>query len=223
MVGFFRQLWTDISGFFRQLWTDIKGIWGAVTSWFNSAVIQPLVSGFVAAIAAIKNAFDRVWSAVKSGAKSCFNGVIGFIEGAVNGIISGVNRFLSLLSNAAKWASKITGDSWGGIELIPKISLPRFEAGGFPEDGWFRASQGEIMGEFDNGKSVVANNTQIIEGIEGGVERAMMSVMPTIVNAIENSGSNVTIEGDMSKLFRAVIKENNGANKRTFNSNPLYA
>ena len=45
-----------------------------------------------------------------------------------------------------------------------------FANGGFPEDGWFRARHGEIMGKFDNGKSVVANNKQITTGISEAVE-----------------------------------------------------
>lgn len=48
-------------------------------------------------------------------------------------------------------------------------SLQFFASGGFPEDGTFRASHGEIMGRFDNGKSVVANNKQITDGISAAV------------------------------------------------------
>lgn len=48
-------------------------------------------------------------------------------------------------------------------------SLGFYASGGFPEDGTFRASHGEIMGRFDNGKSVVANNKQITDGISAAV------------------------------------------------------
>ena len=48
-------------------------------------------------------------------------------------------------------------------------SLQFFATGGFPEDGTFRASHGEIMGRFDNGQSVVANNKQITDGISAAV------------------------------------------------------
>ena len=48
-------------------------------------------------------------------------------------------------------------------------SLGFYASGGFPEDGTFRASHGEIMGRFDNGKSVVANNKQITDGISTAV------------------------------------------------------
>lgn len=58
-----------------------------------------------------------------------------------------------------------------GPNIADVPTFPGYEKGGFPEDGWFRASHGEIMGQFDNGKSVVANNMQITEGISSAVYR----------------------------------------------------
>lgn len=53
----------------------------------------------------------------------------------------------------------------------PGFKVNYYAAGGFPEDGWFRASHGEMIGKFDNGQSVVANNKQITEGISSAVQR----------------------------------------------------
>lgn len=66
-----------------------------------------------------------------------------------------------------------------GLKGYPNFSVSYYAQGGFPEDGWFRANHGEIMGKFDNGKSVVANNRQITEGIaiavnEGNQENNML-------------------------------------------------
>lgn len=62
-----------------------------------------------------------------------------------------------------------------------------YATGGFPEDGWFRASHGELIGKFDNGQSVVANNMQIVEGIEGGVERAVSNVLAPYLQDIADN------------------------------------
>nr|DAF31441.1 MAG TPA: minor tail protein [Caudoviricetes sp.] len=62
--------------------------------------------------------------------------------------------------------------------------MPTYATGGFPEDGWFRASQGEIMGKFDNGKSVVANNEQITAGIANGVRQAVDDVLAPYLSQI---------------------------------------
>lgn len=65
-------------------------------------------------------------------------------------------------------ADKAWNQMFGGK---PKFSVAYYANGGFPEDGWFRASRGEIMGRFDNGQSVVANNMQITQGISDAVQR----------------------------------------------------
>jgi len=52
------------------------------------------------------------------------------------------------------------------------LAIPRFQTGGFPEDGLFMANHNELVGRFSNGKTAVANNEQIVEGITGGVYAA---------------------------------------------------
>ena len=51
---------------------------------------------------------------------------------------------------------------------------PGYATGGFPEDGLFMANSRELIGQFSNGKTAVANNEQIIEGIKRGVMEANM-------------------------------------------------
>ena len=62
--------------------------------------------------------------------------------------------------------------------------MPTYATGGFPEDGWSRANQGEIMGKFDNGKSVVANNEQITAGIASGVRQAVDDALTPYLSQI---------------------------------------
>ena len=55
--------------------------------------------------------------------------------------------------------------TWAG-----EIERPRkFASGGFPEDGLFFANHNELVGQFSNGKTAVANNEQITEGIRQAV------------------------------------------------------
>ena len=80
------------------------------------------------------------------------------------------------------------------------LSIPRLKNGGFPdgEDGLFYANHNELVGEFSNGRTAVANNAQIIEGIKSGVYSGMMSALSST-----NFGTDVTIEatGDASGLL----------------------
>lgn len=54
-------------------------------------------------------------------------------------------------------------------------SIKGFATGGFPEDGLFFANSGEMVGQFSNGRTAVANNDQIVTGITQGVYNAMMA------------------------------------------------
>ena len=80
--------------------------------------------------------------------------------------------------------------------------IPTFATGGFPEDGWFRASHGEVMGKFDNGQSVVANNMQITEGIASAVHRGnqqMIAYLQQEVNELRQQ--NEYLQTIASKEF----------------------
>lgn len=100
-----------------------------------------------------------------------------------------------------------------GVQPFAVGAVPQFATGGFPkEDGLFYANHTELVGKFSNGKTAVANNEQITEGIRlaayMGVKQAMA----------ESGGSaNVTfqVEGDPHGLFRVVRKEADYYLKRT--------
>ena len=55
--------------------------------------------------------------------------------------------------------ANIQSMSQAGIGKINLSDLiPAYEVGGFPEDGLFFANHNELVGRFDNGRTVVANN-----------------------------------------------------------------
>ena len=64
-------------------------------------------------------------------------------------------------------------------------------------------NHGEIAGKFSNGKSVVANNQQIVDGIAAGVYSA-------VVAAMSNSGGrqdqNINIYLDGKQIYASVKK-----------------
>jgi len=63
--------------------------------------------------------------------------------------------------------------SWDLYDLTNFVYPSAYASGGFPEDGLFFANSGEMVGKFSNGKTAVANNAEIVEGIASGVRRAM--------------------------------------------------
>ena len=98
--------------------------------------------------------------------KKMVNGIIGIFESGVNFIIKMLNK---LSWEVPDWVPVIGGSTFG-FNIKP-ISIPRLKDGGFPdgEDGLFYANHNELVGKFSNGRTAVANNDQIVDGIRSGV------------------------------------------------------
>lgn len=101
----------------------------------------------------------------------------------------------------------------GGSKM--KIDLPKFAMGGFPrENGVFMANSSELVGRFDNGRTAVANNEQIIAGISQGVYNAVTAAMSRNANN-GNAGyiaNTIVVDGDV--IARTVTKAQQKQNMR---------
>lgn len=213
--NFFKQLWNDIKtvwsavsgwfkstviepvqtgfstfkekvgGFFTSLWDGIKGTWNSVSGWFNNTVISPVKNAFDSACKAIDGFFGSLWKNVKSGVATAMNAVIGAVEKAINGVIRAMNKL--------SWEIPEGVPLFGGTKFgfdISEISLGRvqaYAAGGFPEDGLFYANHNEMVGQFSNGQTAVANNEQIVAGIAAGVREAVADVLAPYLSQIEQN------------------------------------
>ena len=93
----------------------------------------------------------------------------------------------------------------------------RFATGGFPEDGLFFANHNELVGQFSNGKTAVANNAQITEGIKWAAYEGMLMAMSQSSN---NTNVNVVLQGDADGLFKVV--QNKANNYTVQNGRPAF-
>ena len=136
-------------------------------------------------------------------------------EGFTQTIKNAVNAGIDLMNKFIGWLNEKLNFSWDGLTLMGKEvfpggsiqlftipPIPRLENGGFLEDGLFTMNHGEIAGKFNNGKSVVANNQQIVEGIAAGVYEAVVSAM----NATSGRGQSVNVYLDGRQITAAVEK-----------------
>lgn len=98
----------------------------------------------------------------------------------------------SSLNGVVSAISTTVGSVWSTI----KLSLPKFATGGFPEDGVFMANHNELVGKFSNGKTAVANNNQIVEGIKQGVTQAMKEA-----NATSKQDTHVSVYIGKKKII----------------------
>lgn len=167
--------------FYTYIVKPIMDIVIKVGTWLYNTFAEPIFKIFAKvrdyAIAIFKGFTMEVVNFFSGSFKLVFNAIFSLIERTVNGFIKMINAAVGVLNNVP------------GVEIskISEISLPRFAGGGFPEEGPFMMNRGEMAGKFSNGKSVVANNEQITEGIK----RAVLSGMN---EALANNQSNVKLD-----------------------------
>ena len=144
---------------------------------------------------------NTLWKGVKSGVASAMNTVISRIETAINSLIGGVNTVLKGFNSVVSAAAKVAKVKWSGVDLVPKVSLPKVKAyatGGFM-DKYSIATVGEnglpeIMGTV-GGKPAVAGSQEIT-----GIKDAINST----------SAQEVSLLRQQNQLLQAILQKNFG-------------
>lgn len=187
-------LWDEVKGTIEEKWNAIREwfaeIWQKIKDIFNPEEMLEVGKSFM------NKLFDGM-KAVWEDMTAWLSGIGEAIGNAFDSVVSGVKNMFKKGKEEAEeeWEdskSSKKSSSGGGPKITSKVSPATgpgkalgFATGGFPEDGWFRASHGEILGQFDNGKSVVANNMQITEGISKAVQSGMRGSMAPVIASMQ--------------------------------------
>lgn len=170
----------------------LKGISDALTGiidWLKTNVVEPFVGGFAKAFG-----LGTEYSSAKELGKK-----------VIDDILAGLKK---AWENVKQWWSNLTLPNITGSVLVNTNatggSVKQYATGGFPTQGqlfWANEAGPELVGRIGN-RTAVANNDQIVSGIEGGVERANEGVIEAIyavanqlVSAIIEKESTVVIDG----------------------------
>lgn len=95
---------------------------------------------------------------------------------------------------------------------VPTFGIDWYANGGFPEDGLFMANHNELVGKFSNGKTAVANNEQIVQGIQSGVTSAIANAIVPYLVQILNKDTTLQIDG--REIGRTSVNYINGEKRR---------
>ena len=117
------------------------------------------------------NGINNNQRAVMNSLDSFLNTMLGRLEDFTNRWRSAINTMFDDMAYGWKNADFRSDGSYSYKYLMTR-NIQRFAQGGFPEDGLFYANHNELVGQFSNGKTAVANNEQIVEGIAEGVTAA---------------------------------------------------
>lgn len=218
-VTWFSDLWGSVSQTFEDVfydigvlvsgtWETIKIVWGIVSGWFDTNVIQPLSKLFSSLWDGITKWASDTWTKICDGfltaynyidtrflkplraaVSTVFDGMVGAVKAALNGVISvlnsalrwvfgGINSILSDLKNF-----NIAGYSpFAGLRTISVPQIPMLANGGFVDQGQLfiaREAGAEMVGSIGR-RTAVANNDQIVDGITYGVREANDDVVTAI-------------------------------------------
>lgn len=224
----FENMWNPFILWF--VGTAVTGFWSLVKDWFGSddweSTSVNAQSGFSVGWNTVvdwfgRTAFPLFWSDISdkfSARNWTFSGIaeglLASLKNAIEAIKSAWNNFRNSfsfdidLSSAKQKLNDFIDDSKNKIGGGKKKNT--FATGGFPEDGIFFANHGEMVGQFSNGKTAVANNAQIVAGIESGVYNAVKSAMGG------GGGSQpITVYLDGKVVYDSVVSQNNRQIART--------
>ena len=215
ITNLFSAVKTSISEAFKKAWGVVKGAWEKASTWFSDNIATPLGKVFDDIKGKISGAFDGAWTAVKKGVVSAMNAVIAGIESAINWIVKGINKIIGGFNKVVSWAAKVAEVDWGGVDLVPTVSLGRismYANGGFPETGeLFMARENginEMVGKIGN-RSTVANNDQIVEAVSAGVADGVMQAMMAVMGGSQQNQAPVienVFKVDSEALYRMTQK-----------------
>ena len=222
-----KTMWTEFGATMKQGFTDA---WTAVSDWFNNDV-KPWFT-------------KEKWAGIFSGIKE---GLATTLTNAINSGVDKLNEFIGWINDKMSFtipgfeifegksfdypgipgvfeggSIDIPGIGWSAkdVTLLSLPTISRFADGGFIEDGLFTMNRGEIAGKFNNGKSVVANNEQIIAGISEGVYSAVMAAMSNSKGSDGEQNINVYLDG--KQIYSAVKKTESERGKQIFGNQLSY-
>lgn len=122
-----------------------------------------------------------------------------------NIVLDTLLKFKTDDSNVSNAVSKIVNSFTKALPNTFKkfLGISGYAEGGFPEDGWFRASKGELMGSFDDGTSMVANNRQVVAGVREMLKDGMMDAL-MMANNTNKQNVNVTIVAEDNDMLNGI-------------------
>ena len=194
IVGFVKNAASAIAGFFKNLWATIQGIWSAVSGWFKTNVIDPVVNLFAPIVQWISGFFrgcwiiiQAVWAAVSGWFKTnVIDPVVNFfapIPGIIGGFFSGLWTSIQSI-----WATVSGWFSLNVIQPLVNFFAPIVESiGGFFANLWASiCSIWQAAGTWfsENVTTPINNAFQAIGDFVKGIFNGLIGLVEGMINRI---------------------------------------
>lgn len=221
VVATFENLRKGIGEKWEKIKTEASEFWGKfkdnLGDWASKAG-DAVKKGFEK----LKDGLSGIWDNLKKNASDAFDNIKSKAEGVWDKVKDTVGNIAEKVtgvgSSKTNSSSYTTANTSKVSSTVSKISsaleddylawrkrTKGYAVGGFPEDGLFFANHSELVGRFSNGKTAVANNQQITDGIAQATYQAMMranadssneelDLLRELIGAVRQ-GSKVVIDG----------------------------
>lgn len=221
VVATFENLRKGIGEKWEKIKTEASEFWGKfkdnLGDWASKAG-DAVKKGFEK----LKDGLSGIWDNLKKNASDAFDNIKSKAEGVWDKVKDTVGNIAEKVtgvgSSKTNSSSYTTANTSKVSSTVSKISsaleddylawrkrTKGYAVGGFPEDGLFFANHNELVGRFSNGKTAVANNQQITDGIAQATYQAMMranadssneelDLLRELIGAVRQ-GSKVVIDG----------------------------
>lgn len=222
-VSLLKKGWTTLSGFIGEFVSVYVGLiksgWTSLKSFVGTSVsvtTKLLKSGWTT----IKNFVGTSVSVSTKLIKSGWSTLKKWL-----GIENAFDLKFKLPKISVNWGTK----TFAGFTIKYPIGFNTYAKGGFPKTGeMFIANEAgpEMVGRIGT-RSAVANNNQIVAGIENGVKNAMSDVMADVIMAMRSQGSDgqivneVVIQIDSETVYRIVKKGKKKSDRRYYTVVPV--
>ncbi len=172
---------------FTGLWNSFSSTVSSLVSTLISGISSAVQQGFSGLSGAIGTAVSTAsgkLNELAAAAKNSINSLLGNAKTSLNGIVTSIQTTINSIISKAN-------------QILSKLRVKSYAAGGFPEDGLFFANHSELVGQFSNGKTAVANNEQIVSALEQGVYRAVTNAMGNKNSAESGNEMNIYIGDEL--------------------------
>ena len=202
---FFAPMWEGLKEGAKKAWDGITSVFSKVTTFFKD-VFSDAWSGVVKIFSVAGEIFVDIKDGIVSAFKVVVNGLIKGLNSVVSVPFNGINTAL----NGIKKVEIVGIKPFADLRNISIPQIPLLASGGIVDAGQMfvaREAGPELVGSIGR-KTAVANNDQIVSGIEAGVYRAVVAA-----NSGNHGGSQTIriineIDGDV--VGEKVIQYHNG-------------
>lgn len=214
IIELFSQIINETMESTNNLFANLISAIGTIIQLIGSflTAFEPLISLVISLFNDAVNATNDLTSVALILVKDIWGAFIPVLQ-LIGKLLSNLTPILKFIGNVIKeLVGGITGTTdnesarkFGAVATLGLSELFRYlrgrsyATGGFPEDGLFMANRGELVGQFSNGRTAVANNQQISQGIYQAVLQAMR----------DSGGNNISVQIDGQELARVISKKQN--------------